>query len=224
MYESLTGRVPVELVAVERMAYGRGFGQSGLSKALYRVVEFLLAIAAIVVLMPLFVVIGLAIKLTSKGPILYQQERVGTFGKTFNTLKFRSMRADAEKLSGPVWATDKDPRVTTIGRFLRKARLDEFPQLWNVVRGEMHFVGPRPERPHFVAILREHIAYYDLRHSIPPGITGWAQVCASYGSNIEESRTKLEYDLFYLKNRSPLFDLLILFKTVKIAVFGRGAR
>lgn len=224
LYESLTGRVPVELVAMERMAYGRGFGQSAFSLAAYRVVESLLAIAAIVVLMPMFLVIAVAIKLNSKGPILYRQKRVGMFGKRFDTLKFRSMRADAEKLSGPVWATDNDPRVTAVGRFLRKVRLDEFPQLWNVVRGEMHFVGPRPERPHFVSMLREHIAYYELRHSIPPGITGWAQVCASYGSNIQESRVKLEYDLFYLKNRSPLFDLLILFKTVKIAIFGRGAR
>ena len=224
LYESLTGRVPVELVAVERMAYGRGFGQSQFSLLAYRVFGFILALAALVVLFPVFLAIAIAIKLNSKGPIFYKQERVGTFGRTFNTLKFRSMRTDAESLSGPVWATDNDPRVTAVGRFLRKVRLDELPQLWNVVRGEMHFVGPRPERPHFVEMLREHIAYYDLRHSVPPGITGWAQVCASYGSSIEESRVKLEYDLFYLKNRSPLFDLMILFKTVKIAVFGRGAR
>jgi exopolysaccharide biosynthesis polyprenyl glycosylphosphotransferase len=224
LYEALTGRVPVELVAVERMAYGRGFGQSKLSLVVYRAIGSLAAMLGMIVLTPLFLLIGIAIKLNSRGPILYKQERVGAFGKTFNTLKFRSMRIDAEKLSGPVWATDNDPRVTAVGRFLRKVRMDELPQLWNVVRGEMHFVGPRPERPHFVEMLSEHIAYYDLRHSIPPGITGWAQVCASYGSNIEESRVKLEYDLFYLKNRSPLFDLLILFKTVKIAVFGRGAR
>ena len=224
LYASLTGRVPVELVAVDRMAYGRGFGQTSLSRLVYRVVEFLLALIGMLVLSPVFLLIALAVKLNSKGPVLYKQERVGAFGQTFNTLKFRSMRTDAESLSGPVWATDNDPRVTAVGRFLRKVRLDELPQLWNVVRGEMHFVGPRPERPHFVEMLSEHIAYYDLRHSIPPGITGWAQVCASYGSSIEESRVKLEYDLFYLKNRSPLFDLMILFKTVKIAIFGRGAR
>jgi lipopolysaccharide/colanic/teichoic acid biosynthesis glycosyltransferase len=164
------------------------------------------------------------IKLDSKGPMFFKQERVGLDGKTFFAYKLRSMRVDAELLSGPVWATENDPRVTRVGRILRKLRLDELPQLWNVMRGDMSFVGPRPERPHFVEMLEQHIPYYALRHSVPPGITGWAQVCASYGSDIGESRVKLEFDLFYLKNQSPLFDALIMLKTVKIALFGRGAR
>jgi lipopolysaccharide/colanic/teichoic acid biosynthesis glycosyltransferase len=134
------------------------------------------------------------------------------------------MRQDAESVSGPVWATTKDSRVTRVGGILRKLRVDELPQVINVLRGDMCLVGPRPERPHFVRMLEEQITYYDLRHCIRPGITGWAQVCADYGSNVEESRTKLEYDLFYVKNASLLFDLLILFKTVKIALCGRGAR
>jgi exopolysaccharide biosynthesis polyprenyl glycosylphosphotransferase len=224
LYEAITGRVPVALLDPRRLAFGKGFRMSHFASVTYRGFSLIFASIALVALSPLLLLIAIAITLDSRGPVFFEQERVGLHGKTFGTLKFRSMRADAEKLSGPVWAMDNDPRVTRVGRVMRTLRLDELPQLWNVICGEMSIIGPRPERPHFVAMLREHLPYYDLRHSIPPGITGWAQVCASYGSNIDESREKLEYDLFYLKNRSPLLDVLIFFKTIKIMIFGRGAR
>jgi exopolysaccharide biosynthesis polyprenyl glycosylphosphotransferase len=224
LYEAITGRVPVALLDPRRLAFGRGFRLSHFGAVTCRAASFVFASIALVVLSPFLLLIAIAIKLDSRGPVIFQQKRVGLHGKVFDTVKFRSMRTDAESLSGPVWAMDNDPRVTRVGRVMRLLRLDELPQLWNVIRGEMSIIGPRPERPHFVAMLREQLPFYDLRHSILPGITGWAQVCASYGSNIDESREKLEYDLFYLKNRSPLLDTLIFFKTIKIMIFGRGAR
>jgi exopolysaccharide biosynthesis polyprenyl glycosylphosphotransferase len=224
LYEAISGRVPVSMIDHDALAYGKGFSVLPVTAALYRAVGFFLAVIFLILLSPLILLLIALIKLDSKGPVFFQQERVGLHGQNFFVYKFRSMRVDAESLSGPVWATENDPRVTRIGRILRKLRLDELPQLWNVMRGEMAFVGPRPERPHFVEMLEQHIPYYALRHSVPPGITGWAQVCASYGSDIAESRVKLEFDLFYLKNQSPLFDGLVMLKTVKIALFGRGAR
>ncbi len=224
LYETITGRVPVRLVRAGQMTFGKGFAPSRAGAVVYRLFSFISAAMGLLLTSPLFVFLALLVKLDSKGPVFYKQERVGLNGKTFLTIKFRSIRIDAESGSGPVWATDHDPRVTRSGRILRTLRLDELPQLWNVLRGDMNMVGPRPERPHFVKMLGEHIPYYDVRHSIPPGITGWAQVCASYGANIEESREKLEYDLFYLKNRSLLLDVLIFVKTVKIMISGKGAR
>ena len=208
----------------DALAYGKGFSVSPFAAGLYRIFGFFLALFFAALLSPLILFLIAFIKLDSKGPVFFKQERVGLNGQTFFAYKLRSMRVDAESLSGPVWATENDPRITRVGRVLRKLRLDELPQLWNVMRGDMTFVGPRPERPHFVEMLEQHIPYYALRHSVRPGITGWAQVCASYGSDIAESRVKLEFDLFYLKNQSPLFDALIMLKTVKIALFGRGAR
>jgi len=163
------------------------------------------------------------IKLDSRGPIFYRQERVGTNGKPFVLLKFRSMRVDAEQ-DGPVWASKHDDRTTRIGRIIRKIRVDEIPQFWNILRGEMYFVGPRPERPHFVAQLAEEIPYYEQRHLIPPGLTGWAQIKYPYGASIEDARQKLQYDLFYVKNQSLMLDAIVLFETVKIILFGRGAQ
>lgn len=224
LYEAISGRVPVEMINHDALAYGKGFSVSPIAAALYRTLGFVLALALAIVLSPLILILIVLIRLDSKGPVFFKQERVGLHGETFFAFKLRSMRVDAELLSGPVWATENDPRVTRVGRILRKLRLDELPQLWNVMRGDMAFVGPRPERPHFVEMLEQHIPYYALRHSVRPGITGWAQVCASYGSDIAESRVKVEFDLFYLKNQSPLFDALIMLKTVKIALFGRGAR
>jgi len=168
--------------------------------------------------------IALAIKLTSSGPALYRQKRVGRDGTVFDCLKFRTMRADAEADSGPTWAGDNDPRITPLGRFLRFSRLDEIPQLWNVLKGDMSLVGPRPERPEFVDWLNREIPYYYLRHTIRPGITGWAQVRYKYGSTVEDAKEKLRYDLFYIKNFSPGLDLLILLQTIKIILLGRGAR
>ncbi len=224
LYEALTGRVPVELIDIEEMAFGKGLRQSPFGILMNRACGAVVATILILLLIPLLLVIALCITFESKGGVLYRQERVGLYGRPFHVLKFRSMGVDAESHSGPVWAKDGDPRVTKVGRVLRTLRLDELPQLWNVLRGEMCLVGPRPERPHFTAKLRECLPYYDVRHSIPPGITGWAQVCTGYGSTIEESKIKLEYDLFYLQNQCQLLDALILVKTIKVALFGRGAR
>jgi lipopolysaccharide/colanic/teichoic acid biosynthesis glycosyltransferase len=168
--------------------------------------------------------VAVAVRLDSKGPVLYRQRRVGLRGGLFEVLKFRSMRLDAEVGTGARWATENDPRVTRVGRFIRKYRLDELPQFWNVIRGDMGFVGPRPERPEFVDQLREVIPYYDERHSVRPGLTGWAQVQYSYGASVEDAMNKLEYDLFYLKNMSLTFDLAIVFQTIGIVLGGHGGR
>ena len=224
LYESVTGRVPVEAIRANALAFGEALIPRRMTRALHRIVSFLSALILTILLAPIGLLVAIAVKLESRGPVFYTQERVGLGGRTFRVIKFRSMRQDAESTSGPVWATAKDSRVTRVGAVIRKLRIDELAQVLNVLRGEMCLVGPRPERPHFVRMLEEQITYYDLRHCIRPGITGWAQVCADYGSNVEESRTKLEYDLFYVKNASLMFDLMILFKTVKIALCGRGAR
>ena len=171
--------------------------------------------------MPFFALIALLIRLTSTGPVLYRQERVGEQGRPFLAVKFRSMPTGAEAASGPVWAAEgHDPRATPLGRLLRRWRLDELPQLLNVVRGEMSFVGPRPERPHFVELLRKVIPYYDERHRVRPGITGWAQIRSGYGSTIEDSERKLEFDLYYVKNMSLLLDFAILVETVRVMLPG----
>jgi lipopolysaccharide/colanic/teichoic acid biosynthesis glycosyltransferase len=166
----------------------------------------------------------LLIAIEGGGPVIYRQQRVGLGGRTFNVLKFRSMRQDAEKDGQPRWAAVGDARITPLGRFLRRARIDELPQLWNVLRGEMSFVGPRPERPAFVAMLTEQVPFYAVRLSIKPGLTGWAQVRYSYGATVEQSVRKLEYDLYYVKNHSLFLDLRILVETVRVVLSGRGAR
>lgn len=224
LYETISGRIPVNYVDMQAMALGNAFCPHPFTFRIYRACGAIIACLVALLLSPLLLLIALAIKLDSRGPVFYKQERVGMDGQTFYAFKFRSMKTDAETATGPVWAQDNDPRVTRVGRVLRMLRLDEFAQIWNVVRGEMCLVGPRPERPHFTALLAQKIPYYDVRHSLPPGITGWAQVNASYGASVEESRIKLEYDLFYLNNQSPLLDAIIILKTIKIALFGRGAR
>jgi lipopolysaccharide/colanic/teichoic acid biosynthesis glycosyltransferase len=166
----------------------------------------------------------LAIRLDSKGPIFYTQARVGKAGHIFKVVKFRTMRQDAEAENGPQWAGDKDPRVTRVGKFLRSLRLDEIPQLWCVLKGDMAFVGPRPERPEFIERLSKEIPYYGVRHMVRPGLTGWAQVKYKYGSTVADSREKLQYDLFYIKNASIGLDLLIMFQTVKTVLLRRGAQ
>jgi len=167
--------------------------------------------------------LALMIRLDSPGPILYRQERVGLGGKPFTLLKFRSMRANAEAL-GPTWAEQRDPRVTRIGSFMRRTRMDELPQLINILRGEMSFIGPRPERPHFVEQLADAIPFYRERARVKPGLTGWAQVNYPYGASVEDAKAKLSYDMYYVKNRSPLLDILILFSTVRVILFQEGAR
>jgi exopolysaccharide biosynthesis polyprenyl glycosylphosphotransferase len=167
---------------------------------------------------------AIAIRLDSPGPMLYSQERVGENGAVFKIYKFRSMRTDAETAGKPIWARDNDDRITRVGRFIRKTRLDELPQLWNVMRGDMSFVGPRPERPFFVDQLAKEIPFYLQRHAVKPGLTGWAQVKYQYGSTVEDAMEKLRYDLYYIKHLSIVFDLTIVLDTVKVILFGKGAK
>jgi lipopolysaccharide/colanic/teichoic acid biosynthesis glycosyltransferase len=176
-----------------------------------------------VLCLPFIPILILVVRFSSPGPIFFYQTRVGLRGRPFSVIKFRTMRQDAEK-NGAVWATKNDARVTRVGRFMRKTRLDEIPQLWNVLKGDMGFVGPRPERPEFVQMLNREIPYYELRHIIRPGLTGWAQVRYQYGATIEETRYKLEYDLYYVKHMSVGLDLLIMFETVKTILLRRGAQ
>ena len=221
--ERLTGRVALNMIRPSWLIFnGRG-RQTKVASILRSVVHRLAALIGAILSLPIMIVTAILIKLESRGPILYTQERVGRNGKTFVLAKFRSMKVDAEQ-DGPVWASKHDDRTTRVGRIIRKIRVDEIPQFWNILRGEMAFVGPRPERPHFVAQLAEQIPYYEQRHLIAPGLTGWAQIKYPYGSSIEDARHKLEYDLFYIKNHTLLFDMIILFETLKIILFGRGAQ
>ena len=188
-----------------------------------RVLNAGLAIVGFMLSLPLMLLTAIAVKFDSAGPIFYTQERVGKNGRTFRIIKFRSMRTDAEK-NGAVWATASDPRVTRVGRIIRKLRLDELPQFINVIRGDMNFVGPRPERPVFVEQLEKEIPYYSQRHLVKPGLTGWAQIKYSYGGSVEDAMEKLRYDLYYIKNQNLLLDAGIIFETVKTVLFGRGGR
>jgi exopolysaccharide biosynthesis polyprenyl glycosylphosphotransferase len=185
--------------------------------------DLCVALAGLLIAGPIMAVVAVAVKATSPGPVVYRQERVGQHGRVFTVLKFRSMRADAEAQTGAVWASKNDSRVTPIGRFLRRTRLDELPQLFNVLKGDMSFVGPRPERPEFVKQLTERIPFYGQRHIIRPGLTGWAQVRYTYGSSVEDALEKLQYDLFYIKNLSIPLDLFIVFSTIKTVILRRGA-
>ncbi|HKP73301.1 MAG TPA: TIGR03013 family XrtA/PEP-CTERM system glycosyltransferase [Pyrinomonadaceae bacterium] len=222
-YERTTGRVHLNMMRPSWLIFsGRG-RQARLSGVARTVLHRGVALVGAIVSLPVALVTAALIKLESPGPALYRQERVGKNGRPFTIMKFRSMRSDAEK-DGPVWARDGDARVTRVGRIIRKIRVDEIPQFWNILKGEMNFVGPRPERPHFVAQLAEEIPFYEQRHLIPPGLTGWAQIKYPYGSSIEDARQKLQYDLYYIKNQSLVLDAIILFETVKTILFGRGAR
>ncbi len=224
LLEKISGKIEVDELYPSSLIFCEGF-RLGLNALLARrVVSMLFASACSLMLLPLIPLIALAIKLTSPGPVMYRQRRVGLHSKVFVCYKFRTMLSDAEAGIGPTWATGDDPRITPVGRFLRKTRLDEIPQLWSVLRGDMGLVGPRPERPEFVKWLSHEIPYYHLRHIIRPGITGWAQVNYHYSASLEESKEKLRYDLYYIKNMSISLDLLILFQTVKIVLFGRGSR
>jgi sugar transferase (PEP-CTERM system associated) len=220
----LTGRVSLRAVRPSWFVFSDGFHRSKWIDLLKRVLDLAAGMIGLAASMPIMIVVSLVVRLESKGPIIFRQTRVGRMGKCFEVLKFRSMNVDAEKSNGAQWASENDPRVTRIGRFLRKYRLDELPQFVNVIRGEMSFVGPRPERPCFVEELRKTIPYYDERHSVRPGVTGWAQVQYAYGASIEDAFNKLEYDLFYLQNMSLTFDLAIIFQTIRIVIGGRGGR
>lgn len=223
-YERITGKVHLDALKPSWMIFSDGFGRPRVTSALKRLLDVVGSLVGLMLVAPLSPVIAALIKLDSSGPILYRQERVGEGGRPFTLLKFRSMRQDAEAATGPVWATDDDHRATRIGKWLRKFRLDELPQMINVLRGDMSFVGPRPERPCFVENLKHAIPYYGLRHAVRPGITGWAQVRYHYGSNVQDTIEKLQYDLYYIKNVSVLLDATIMVQTVRTVVLGRGAR
>jgi sugar transferase (PEP-CTERM system associated)/polysaccharide deacetylase family protein (PEP-CTERM system associated) len=220
MYEKLTGRVPIELIRASWLIFSGNFLLSRALRFYKRFLGFVGALVGLIVTSPLLALVAVAIKIDSPGPVFYRQPRVGLGGRIFELVKFRSMRADAESETGPVWVQEADPRVTRVGRILRKLHLDEFPQLLNVLWGEMDLVGPRPERPPFVERLRRQIHFYDVRHAVRPGITGWAQVSLPYPRTVEEAKTKLEFDLFYIKNVSLFLDMLILVRTFKYLFFG----
>ena len=221
-FERNSGKICVETLLPSWLIFGEGFKTSKVRSALKRVVDVLQAGALLLVAWPVMLVTALAIKVESPGPVLYRQRRMGLNGREFDVLKFRSMVQDAEKKSGPQWAQQNDPRVTRVGRFIRKVRIDELPQLINVFKGDMSFVGPRPERRHFVEQLEEKIPFYGLRMTVRPGVTGWAQVEYRYGSTEEDALEKLKYDLYYIKNNNLMLDLWIVLKTVKVVLLGGG--
>jgi len=223
-YEQTTGEVPVDSLKASFLVYGRGFAQDRTRILVKRVFDVVTSSLLLTLASPIMLITAIAIKLESAGPIIYSQERVGLGGKGFMCLKFRSMCTDAEKDGVAVWAKKNDSRVTRVGRFIRKTRIDELPQLLSVLKGEMSMVGPRPERPSFVAQLRDQIPFYDVRHSVKPGVTGWAQVRYAYGASVEDALHKHQYDLYYVKNNSLFLDLLVLFETVSVVLFREGAQ
>jgi sugar transferase (PEP-CTERM system associated) len=224
VYEEYTGKIAVENLRPSWLIFSPGFRKPRLLVAAKRVIDVVAAALGLVLAVPLMLAVSAMIKLVSRGPVLYRQQRVGEHGRVFTVFKFRSMRTDAEAATGPVWARDEDDRIIPGGRFIRRTRLDELPQLWNVLRGDMSLVGPRPERPEFVTELTQVIPFYGQRHVLKPGLTGWAQVRYSYGASVEDAMEKLQYDLFYIKNLSIALDLLIVFLTVKTVLLRRGAK
>jgi sugar transferase (PEP-CTERM system associated) len=224
VYEDYTGKIAVENLRPSWFIFSEGFAQGRRLMATKRLLDILCASMGLAIGLPVMAIVALAVRLTSTGPVFYHQQRVGRNGKLFTVHKFRTMKTDAEAETGPVWAAKAgDPRVTPIGAMLRRTRLDEMPQLWNVLKGDMSFVGPRPERPEFVADLTRQIPYYEQRHSVRPGITGWAQVRYTYGASVEDALEKLQYDLFYIKNLSIPLDLFIIVQTLKTVVLRVGA-
>ncbi|MBN1493253.1 MAG: TIGR03013 family PEP-CTERM/XrtA system glycosyltransferase [Candidatus Omnitrophica bacterium] len=223
-YETITGKLIVERINPSWLIFSDGFKASFTRRIVKRALDFSCALIGLIMLMPLLVLTAILIKLESKGPVFFVQERVGRWEKPFMLYKFRSMRKDAEKQSGPVWAEAEDPRITRIGKIIRKTRIDELPQLWNVLKGEMSIVGPRPERRFFVEQLKKKIPYYTQRFVVKPGLTGWAQILFMYGSSEEDAAEKLRHELYYIKNMSTIMDLVIMFGTLKIVILGRGAQ
>lgn len=222
-YESLAGKVPVERVNPSWLLFSEGFYVGRVTRMLKRTLDISVALTMLLVSLPVFLISAVVIKLESPGEVFYRQDRVGENGLHFKIIKFRSMRADAEQ-NGPVWAASEDDRVTRFGRCIRKVRIDELPQLINVLKGDMSFVGPRPERPVFVEELAKSIPYYTVRHVVKPGITGWAQINYPYGASVEDALRKLEYDFYYIKNLSIGMDLATIFQTIKVVLFQKGAR
>ncbi|MGE0030114.1 MAG: TIGR03013 family XrtA/PEP-CTERM system glycosyltransferase [Steroidobacteraceae bacterium] len=224
--ERETGAVRLDVLNPSWIIFSPGFRRSWARDLVGRLLDITASLMLLAIAWPVMLLAALAIKIEDglSAPVLYHQNRVGNDGKVFRVLKFRSMKRDAEADGVARWATEEDGRVTRVGGWLRRSRFDELPQLWNVLRGDMRFVGPRPERPEFVSSFSENLPYYNERHSVPPGLTGWAQLCYPYGSSEQDAVEKLKYDLYYIKNRSFLFDLAILIQTVEVIVFGKGAR
>ena len=224
-YEHVVQRLPLSQITDEWLLQTEGFSLNtrGSLRRLKRALDVLISLLLLIPAAPIMLITAIVVRLESPGPVIYTQDRVGLFEKEFTVYKFRSMRADAEK-NGAVWASAQDARVTRFGKFIRKVRIDELPQIWNILKGDMSFIGPRPERMAFVTKLKETIPYYSLRHTVKPGLTGWAQVCYPYGASEDDARRKLEYDLYYIKNMSILLDINIVFKTVGVVLFPKGAR
>jgi sugar transferase (PEP-CTERM system associated) len=222
-YERLVSKIAITDLSPEWIVLSKGFRRDRIVLAAKRVIDVVASCFGLILSAPICFLTAIAIKLESPGPVLYRQERVGKDEKEFLLFKFRSMAVNAEGDAGPMWASRNDPRVTGVGRFIRRLRIDEIPQMYNVLKGEMSFVGPRPERPFFVQSLNQRIPYYSLRHSIKPGITGWAQISYPYGDSEEDAVEKLQYDLYYIKNMSTVFDLQIIFETIKATLLSKGA-
>ncbi len=223
-YEKNMNKIDIMNVNPSHLVLGDGFQRNRLTVVVKGIMDRVLALIGLVLFAPFGALIALAIKANSPGPVLYSQERVGLNGKSFRIYKFRSMVVDAEKNAAPQWASEQDPRITRVGRFLRKTRLDEVPQLINILKGEMSFIGPRPERPYFVGELEKCIPFYGLRHVTKPGLSGWAQIRYRYGATVEDAVKKLEYDLYYIKNLSIFLDLMIFMETIQVILFGKGSR
>jgi sugar transferase (PEP-CTERM system associated) len=223
-YENLTGKLVVEHLEPSWLIFSDGFHKSKTTRFLKRSIDLILSVVMIVMLSPLMLVVAILLKMDSNGPVIYSQDRLGEFGRPYRIHKFRSMIQDAEKYTGPKWADEDDPRITRVGRFIRKWRIDEIPQLFNVLKGEMSFVGPRPERAYFAKELEQKIPLFRERLNVKPGITGWAQICYNYGASVEDAIEKLNYDLFYIKNMSIFMEVMIVLRTIKTVIGGEGAR
>lgn len=223
VYEQYTGKIAVENLRPSWLIFNDGFRKSRLLSLSKRLSDIVIAFIGLTVTMPILLLVALAVRLGSQGPVLYSQVRVGKDGRPFTIYKFRSMRTNAEAGTGAVWSRSGDPRVTAVGKFIRRSRLDELPQLWNVAMGDMSFVGPRPERPEFIAELTERIPFYGQRHVVRPGVTGWAQVRHEYGASVDDAMQKLQYELFYIKHMSLAFDLFIVLETIKVVLVRRGS-
>ena len=223
-HENYLGRIDLDALTANHLLLGRNLAAGRISALVKRLCDIVVGVLMLVLLLPVMALTALAVKIESPGPVFYRQRRVGQFDTTFTLFKFRSMTADAEASGNPRWAQKQDPRITRVGRFIRATRIDELPQLANVIRGEMSMVGPRPERPHFVEQLARAIPFYRQRGYVKPGLTGWAQVNFPYGASVEDAREKLAYDLYYVKNRTILLDVIILLSTVRVVLFREGAR
>jgi sugar transferase (PEP-CTERM system associated) len=223
-YEKMTGKLLLEYINPSWFIFSHGFRSTNLSRLLKRAMDFVIALIGLVLTLPLLLIVAVLIKLDAPGPVFFRQERVGEGDVVFTLFKFRTMHQNAESMTGAIWAQKNDPRVTRVGGILRKCRIDEIPQFFNVLMGNMSLVGPRPERPEFMPELKEIIPYYSERHCVKPGVTGWAQVSYPYGASVRDSLEKLRYDMYYIKNWSLVFDLTILLDTVKVVILGKGGR